>query len=54
MQKKLMFANDFTTIINEYVSNASLTSQLNDLKSQRIATKVTGVDNKTKNMLVIF
>ena len=27
---------------------ASLTSQLNNLKSQHIATEVTGIDNKTK------
>ena len=40
---------------NDYVTNASLTSQLNDLKSQHIATEVTGIDNKTKKkMLVIF
>ena len=32
----------------DYVTNASLTSQLNDLKSQHIATEVTGIDNKTK------
>ena len=30
------------------MTNASLTSQLNDLKSQHIATKVTTIDNKTK------
>ena len=41
-------ANDFTTIKNDFVSNASLTSKLNDLKSQHIATEVTGIDNKTK------
>ena len=35
-------------IKNDYVTNASLTSQLNNLKSQRIATEVTGIDNKTK------
>ena len=29
-------------------TNANLTSQLNNLKSQRIATEVTGIDNKTK------
>ena len=39
---------DITAIKNDYVTNASLTSQLNDLKSQQIATKVTGIDNKTK------
>ena len=52
--KKIDVANDFTTIKNDYVSNASLTSKLNDLKSQHIATEVTGIDNKTKKMLVIF
>ena len=30
------------------MTNASLSSQLNDLKSQHIATEVTGIDNKTK------
>ena len=29
-------------------TNANLMSQLNNLKSQRIATEVTGIDNKTK------
>ena len=46
--KKTDVANDITTIKNDHVSNASLTSQLNDLKSQHIATEVTGIDNKTK------
>ena len=41
-------ATDITTIKNDYVTNASLKSQLNDLKSQHIATEVTGIDNKTK------
>ena len=48
MQKKADVATDITAIKNDYVTNASLTSQLNDLKSQHIATKVTGIDNKTK------
>ena len=39
---------DITTIKNDYVTNASLSSQLNDLKSQHTATEVTGIDNKTK------
>ena len=39
---------DITIIKNDYVTTASLTSQLNDLKSQHIATEVTGIDNKTK------
>ena len=41
-------ATDITAIKNDYVTNASLSSQLNDLKSQHIATEVTGIDNKTK------
>ena len=52
--KKADVATDFTTIKNNYVTNASLTSQLNDLKSQHIATEVTGIDNKTKKIAVIF
>ena len=46
--KKADVATDITTIKNDYVTNASLTSPLNDLKSQHIATEVTGIDNKTK------
>ena len=46
--KKSDVATDITAIKNDYVTNASLTSQLNDLKSQHIATEVTGIDNKTK------
>ena len=52
--KKADVATDITAIKNDYVTNASLTSQLNDLKSQHKATEVTGIDNKTKKMLVIF
>ena len=46
--KKADVATDITAIKSDYVTNASLTSQLNDLKSQHIATEVTGIDNKTK------
>ena len=46
--KKADVATDITAIKHDYVINASLTSQLNDLKSQHIATEVTGIDNKTK------
>ena len=46
--EKADVAIDITTIKNDYVTNASLTGQLNDLKSQHIATEVTGIDNKTK------
>ena len=52
--RKADVATDITTIKNDYVTNASLSSQLNDLKIQHIATEVTGIDNKTKKMLVIF
>ena len=46
--KKADVATDITTIKNDYVTNASKASQLNDLKSQHIATEVMGIDNKTK------
>ena len=46
--KKDGVANDITTIKNGYVTNASLTSRLNDLKSQHIATEVKTIDDKTK------
>ena len=46
--RKADVATDITTVKNDYVTNASLTSQLNKLKSQHIATEVTGIDNKTK------
>ena len=54
MQKKADIATNITAIKNDYVTNASLTSQLNNSKSQHIATEVTGIDNKTQKMLVIF
>ena len=47
--KKTDVANDITTIKNDYVNNASLTSRLNDLKSQHIANEVKASDDKTKN-----
>ena len=46
--KKAEVATDIATIKNDYVTNASLSSQLNNLKSQHIATEVMGIDNKTK------
>ena len=52
--KKTDVANDITTIKNDYVSNASLTSRLNDLKSQHIATEVKTIEDKTKKNRVIF
>ena len=41
--------NDITIIKNDYGTNASLTSRLNDLKAQHIATEVKTIDDKTKN-----
>ena len=46
--KKADVATDINAITNDYVNNASLTIQLNDLKSHHIATEVTAIDNKTK------
>ena len=46
--KKAYVATDITAIKNDYLTNTSLTSKLNDLKSQHIATEVTTIDNKTK------
>ena len=43
--------NDYakkTDVANDYVTNASLTSRLNDLKSQHIANEVKTIDDKTK------
>ena len=51
--KKTDVANDITIIKNDYVSNATLTSRLNDLKSQHIATEVKTMI-KLKKMQVIF
>ena len=45
---KANLATDITAIKNDYVTNASLSSQLNNLKSQHIATEVTDIVNKTK------
>ena len=46
--KKADVATDITAVKTDHVTNASLTSQLNDLKSQHIATEVTTIDNKAK------
>ena len=44
--KKADVATDITSIKNNYVTNASLTSQLNDLKSQHITDEVKKVEDK--------
>ena len=46
--KKTDVANDVTTIKNDYVTNASLTSRLNDLKNLHVANGVKTIDDKTK------
>ena len=47
--KKTDVANDSTTIKNNYVTNTSLTSRLNDLKSQHIVNEVKTIDKTKKN-----
>ena len=46
--KKTDVASDITKIKNDYATNASLDSKLNDLKAQHIATEVKKVDDKTR------
>ena len=46
--KKSEVATDITAIKNDYVTKASLTSQLNDFKAQHIADEVKKVDDKAK------
>ena len=46
--KKADVATCVTAIKNDYVTNTSLTSQLNGLKSQHIVTEVITIGNKTK------
>ena len=47
--KKIDYATEITSTKNDYVTNAALTSKLNDLKSQHIADEVKKVDDKVKN-----
>ena len=46
--KKSDYATEISSIKNDYVTNAALTSQLNDLRSQHIADEVKKVDDKVK------
>ena len=46
--KKTDGADNITKIKNDYATNASLDSKLNDLKSQHNATEVKSIDDKTK------
>ena len=46
--KKTDYSAEITKIKNDYATNASLDSRLNDLKAQHISTEVKKVDDKTK------
>ena len=46
--KKRDYSTEITSIKNDYVTNASLDSKLNDLKAQHIPDEVKKVDDKTK------
>ena len=52
--KKTENTTKITSIKNDYVTNAPLTSQLNDLKSQHIADEVKKVDDKVKKISLTF
>ena len=46
--KKTDYGAEITKIKNDYVTNASLDSKLNDLKAQHIANEVKQIDDETK------
>ena len=46
--KKTEVANDITTIRNDYATNTSVGSKINDLKAQHIADEVKKVDDQAK------
>ena len=46
--KKTDYGNEITKIKNDYATNASLDSKLNDLKTQHISTEDKKIDDKTK------
>ena len=46
--KKTDYGAEITKIKNDYATNASFDSKLNDLKAQHIATEVKSIDDKTK------
>ena len=46
--KKTDYGDEITKIENDYATNASLDSKINDLKAQHIADEVKKVDDKTK------
>ena len=52
MLKKTDYATFISSIKNDYVTNAALTSQLNDLKSQHIDDEVKKVDDKVTKISI--
>ena len=46
--KKTDYSAEITKIKNDYATNTSLDSRLNDLKAQHISTEVKKIDDKTK------
>ena len=46
--KKTDVASDITKTKNDYATNASLDSRMNDLKAQHIATEIKKIDDKTR------
>ena len=46
--KKTDYGKEITKIKNDYATNASLDSKLNNLKSQHISDEIKKVDDKTK------
>ena len=52
--KKTDYATEITNIKNDYVINAALTSQLNDLKSQHIADEVKKIYRKIVQIFLIL
>ena len=48
MLKKTDYGAEITKIKNDYATNASLDSKLNDLKAQYVATEVKAIDDKAK------
>ena len=52
-KKQTDYATEITNIKNDYVTNAALTSQLNDLKSQHI-DEVKQVDNTVKKIVLML
>ena len=46
--KKTDYATDITAIRNDYATNASVDSKINDLKAQHIPAEVKKIDDKTK------